>query len=91
MRENPNVSFFIEQNESFDTEKLSLKKEGLLFAWSIEGYLDQELKDDPRYVKTIMRVAGRYNQTLYEHRLEYEKCTAEELKQFALPNDEGED
>ena len=36
-----------------------MKAFDLRFAWAIEGYTDKELKNDPRYVKTIMRLSGR--------------------------------
>ena len=38
-----------------------MKEHNLRFAWAIEGYNDKELKNDPRYVKTLVRLSGRKN------------------------------
>ena len=36
-------------------DKLNMKDAGLQLAFGIEGYKDNELKDDPNYVKMIVR------------------------------------
>ena len=78
--ENPNVSTFLDLFAIDQWEKLALPEKELYFAWSIEGYLDEELKDDPRYVKYIMRMRGRRNGIDFETLLDYHKCTPEELE-----------
>ena len=50
-RKNPNVSKFTEELVLSSEDRLNLNEAGLRFAWTFEGYNDQELKMDPRYVK----------------------------------------
>lgn len=53
-RANPNVSTYTEVNFFNSDDILNLRDSGLRVAFGIEGYLDNELKDDPRYVKTLV-------------------------------------
>ena len=55
------------------------------FAWTIEGYSDKELKNDPRYVKFLMRMSGRHDGKSHETILDYHICSEEDLKEFAPP------
>ena len=41
-----------------------------------------EARDDPRFVKWIVRIFGKDESTPYEHVLSSHKCTAEDYKQF---------
>ena len=65
---------------------VNLKERNLRFAFGIEGYLDKQLKDDPRYVKWIVRL---YTKTGADDRREtllpYHKCTVEDFDSFAEP------
>ena len=61
------------------------------FAWAIEGYLDKELKNDPRYVKTILQVKGSNNGREYSHQIDdYHECTEEELAEFVSPTESAQ-
>ena len=51
-------------------------------AFSFEGYLDEVLKVDPRYVKWIFRIWGAKNNEKYERILPYHKCTPEDYAEF---------
>ena len=84
-RENPNVSTFIEEFVLTSDDKVNLKNSGLRFAWTMEGYSDKELKNDPRYVKYLMRMAGRRNGKLIEKILDWHMCTEKDLEEFAQP------
>ena len=58
---------WIYERNFFDYQtKLDLTLIGFKMAFSVEGYLDSELKDDPRYVKYIVRIYGKRNDTLYQ-------------------------
>ena len=49
-------------------------------AFSVEGYLDSENKNDPSYVKWIVRIYGKANGKEYEKLLPYYKCTEEDYE-----------
>ena len=55
------------------------------FAWTFEGYSDKELKNDPRYVKQLIRMSGRKDGKSKETILPYHMCTEEDFKHFAPP------
>ena len=53
-------------------------------AFAVEGYLDNEIKDDPRYVKWIARIFGATkDQGTYEKIKEVHKCTEEDYSKFS--------
>ena len=57
-RHNPAVSSFLKRGV-FDSENvLNFDSVDIRFAFGIEGFLDKELKDDPRYVKAFARFYG---------------------------------
>ena len=60
-RSNPNISSYIEEFKLTSDDKLNLEAQAMRFALTIEGYNDKEFKNDPRFVKFVMRVAGRKN------------------------------
>ena len=61
---------------------LNLNSKNAKIAFSFRGYVDQELKDDPRYVKWFIRTNGKKNgkqfNTIHPHRL----CTEEDYAEF---------
>ena len=57
-RKNPIVSFFVEEQALTSEFRLNLRDSGLRFAWTIEGYIDETKKVDPRYVKYLVRTTG---------------------------------
>ena len=78
-RHNPSTSS-MRQSYFYDSEKqVDLVQEGLRVAFGVEGYLDGETKDDPRFVKYLVRIFGKRNGTEYEHKLDYHTCSSEEL------------
>ena len=87
--ENPNVSTFVEENVLSSDEKMNLKQSGIHFAWTFEGFNDKELKNDPRYVKQLVRMAGRKDGKIIETLLPYHMCTEEDFEHFAPPADDA--
>lgn len=51
-------------------------------AFGVFGYLDGELKNDPRYVKWIIRHRGTKNGVNFEKILPYHKCDYNDFKEF---------
>ena len=52
------------------------------FAFTLEGFLDGEVKDSSKYVKYLVRARGTRDGVQYEKLLPYHKCTEEDWSQF---------
>ena len=70
-------------------EKFNFRDNGLKFAFGIEGFIDKELKEDPRYVKFFARLYGYKDGSKYEKFIPVHHCTSEELDDFATPVSES--
>ena len=56
---NPNISSH-RQPDYFDSSEIfDLKEHNLRFAFNVEGYFDRQVKDDPTYVKYLVRIWGK--------------------------------
>ena len=65
---------------------MNLQENGVRFAFGIEGFLDKELKDDPRYVKWIVRTFTKVGiDKKTERILPYHRCTEEDFDRFHEP------
>ena len=51
----------------------------------MEGFLDKEPKEDPRYVKGLARLWWKRNSVFGETIVPYHNCSTEELDEFAPP------
>jgi hypothetical protein len=51
-------------------------------AFSVENYFDRRMIDDPRYVKTLMRLIGTRGGEKYEKILPHHKCTEADYAEF---------
>ena len=89
-RHNPNISSFLESGVLDSDTKFNFRDNGVKFAFGIEGFIDKQLKDDPRYVKVITRLYGHMNGELYEKFIPVHYCTEEELDAFPAPTSESE-
>ena len=58
-RRNPTITSYTEREAVTKFDVTNLRDAGIRFAFGIEGFLDKELKDDPAYVKWIVRQMGR--------------------------------
>ena len=82
---NPNVSEALEENIIESTRRLDLNEAKFKIAWSIEGYTDNQIKDDPRYVKYMVRLIGKKDNKGYEKFLTFHKCNDTDWDQFPEP------
>ena len=57
-RSAPIMASYIDRNAVPADEKLNFADGQLTFAFGIEGFIDGEFKDDPRYVKMFARLYG---------------------------------
>ena len=67
-----------------------MKDAGFRFAWAFEGSWDKELKNDPRFVKTYARAAGKRDGKSFVKLLDYHICTEEDLAQFPPLTEDSE-
>ena len=66
-----------------------MNEEDVRVAFGVEGFIDGETKDDPAYVKYLVRMYGKREGVRYERILDYHVCTAEELTLFGDPSHES--
>ena len=86
---NPNISSHKQQNYFDSSDVIDLKENGLRFAFNVEGYIDRQVKDDPAFVKYLVRTYGKKNGVPREKILNYHKCSNNELDLFAEPSKES--
>ena len=84
-RHNPTVSQVLDKNVFDYNEKINLNEIGYRVAFSVEGYHSREMKDDPRYVKYLVRIFGKKEGVEYEKFIPYDKCTEEDWAEFPPP------
>ena len=85
-KHNPNISELYELDYYDQEEKLNLSEIDFKLAFTIEGFLDELRKDDPRYVKYTVRTYGKRDGIKYEKIIPYHKCTEEDWALFAPPD-----
>ena len=61
---------------------VNLNKINFRIAFTVEGYLDQKRKDDPRFVKYLIRVYGKKEGKAFERLVPYHECTVEDFNRF---------
>ena len=71
----------IPENYSSD-DKFYLAENNFKMAFSVEGFLDNEIKNDPRYVKWFVRVVNTVDGKVGEKVLPYRKCTEDDYAEF---------
>ena len=84
-KNNPTISEVTEKAVYDSSELMNLNEEGFRFAFSFEGYLDEERKDNPAYVKNLVRLTGLKNGEKYERIIPYHECEESDLQEFAPP------
>ena len=61
----------------------NLSEMGFIFAFTIENYIDRRARDDPAYVKYIVRLYTETDGVKSERLLSYHKCNDNDWKKFA--------
>ena len=72
---NPNISEVKETNVYTTDTRLNLNDIGFRIAFAVEGYVDQELRDDHRYVKYLARIYTYSAGEETEKFVPFGKCT----------------
>ena len=85
-RHGPSISFHKEP-DYFNSDKIvDFHEDKLRVAFGVEGFLDGETKDDPSFVKYMVRNYGKKDGVAYESILDYHVCSADELDKFGTPS-----
>ena len=83
-RHNPDVSSFLEQEVlTHKNAEINFRDKQLKLAFGFEGFLDKELKDDERFVKTYVRMVYKKNGVQNETMIPHRRCRAEDFDLFA--------
>ena len=88
-RHNPTISSHKQAFHFDSSEQVDLKESAIRFAFGVEGYLDGEMKDDPRYVKYLIRLLGSKDGIMYERIVSHHVCTADDFDAFGEPSPES--
>ena len=83
---NADVTSVLETDVYDYNERLNLNDIGFRFAFSVRGYHSQELKDDSKFVKYIVRMFGRKEGKEFERLLPYHKCVESDWENFTEPS-----
>ena len=81
-KHNPTIVEEQRPNAIENSISLAANDIGFRAAWAVRGYHDRELKDDPRYVKWIVRIYRLVNGEKFERVLPTHKCTPEDFELF---------
>ena len=81
-KENPNISTFVRENALTSEYQFEPLKNDFRIAFSVEGFRDKQLKNDPRYVKWIVRLYGKRDDVEYERILSHHLCTDADYDEF---------
>ena len=77
-RHNPFISELTDRNFYDLNTKLDLNAINFKLAFSVEGYLDKESKNDPAYVKILTRLRGIKQGVDYQEIIPFHLCTEED-------------
>lgn len=81
-RANPVMSELKIPDNYSSTDKFFLAENNFKMAFAVEGYQDEENKNDPRYVKWFVRVVNTLDGQYGEKILPYRKCTDKDYAEF---------
>ena len=85
-KHNPNISQVLQKNHFTENERFVPLNENFRFAFTLEDYLTAEVKDDPKYIKLIARIASQTGGESQNREIRYHKCTEEDYADFMPPN-----
>ena len=81
-KHNSNVASVLETGVFDFNDVTNLNEVGFRFAFSVRDFRSKELKDDPRYVKYLVRMYGRKEGKEFERILPYHKCEESDWDKF---------
>ena len=84
-KKNPLIAELKETNFYDFNTRVNFNDMGYKMAFTVEGYLDGKIKDDPRYVKLLARMFYITDGETHEKILSLHKCTEEDWSEFPEP------
>lgn len=84
-KHNPGISELKENNFYDFNTRVKMSEIGFKMAFSVEGYFDGKIKDDPRYVKLMARMYYKTDGRAHEKILSLHKCTDKDWSEFDEP------
>ena len=89
---NPVIAKYDQEVDFTLADPLDIKQTNAKIAVSFQGYLEQDHKDDPRYVKWMVRLFGNQDYKRFERHVPFHICTDEDYDQFfpITPSQEGQ-
>ena len=81
-RHNPQISQVLQRSVYDFNERLSFNEIKFRIAFSVEGYISRERKDDPKYVKYLVRIFGKTKGKEYEKIIPFHDCTEADWAEF---------
>ena len=76
------MSTYTRKDNFGEDDFLDLSAGNFRVALSYESYTTKEFKNDPRYIKWIMRVYGVKDGVYYEYAVPHHLCTEKDYEQF---------
>lgn len=84
-KHNANVTSVLEPDVFDQNDAMNLNEIGFRLAFSVRGFYDKQLKDDPRYVKYLAKIEGIKDGESFDKRIPFHKCTDEDWNEFPPP------
>ena len=84
-KKNPDILSLTEKGVFDSSHVLNLDDMGFKFAWTIENYLDNQRRDDPAYVKYLVRYYSSKDGVESNRLLTYHRCNETDWIDFAPP------
>ncbi len=81
-KKNPLIAETKETNFYDYNTRVNLDEIGFKMAFSFEGYIDDKIKDDPRYVRLFARMYYKDEGVKSQKVLSLHKCTEQDWNQF---------
>ena len=85
-KHNPNIAQVLQKNTYDENDRFVPVDENFMLAFTLEDYLTGEVKDDPRYIKLIARIATQTGGESNDFEIGFHKCTEEDYASFMPPN-----
>ena len=79
---NPDISVVTEEYAYTADDKFNMKDRNFKFAFTVEDYLTNEMKDDPSYVKYLVSLSSYKDNKWNDKQLTFHRCTDDDYDSF---------
>lgn len=76
------ITSFEQETANLQNDSFNMQQRNFRIAFAFEGVFDQEFKNDPKFLRSIIRLEGTRKGELYERVLPHRECTAEDYASF---------